>query len=410
MKVYLVGGAVRDGFLGKYAKDKDWVVVGATPADMIANGFKQVGKDFPVFLHPETKEEYALARTERKSGKGYTGFVTAFSPDVTLEEDLARRDLTINAIARDEAGNIIDPYNGLADIENKVLRHVTPAFVEDPLRILRVARFKSRFHKLGFEVAEDTNLLMKNIVARGELQHLTAERVWAETQSALLEPSPEQYFFALLDCNALEWVFPEVFRLFGVPQRKIYHPEIDTGLHTMMALSYAAKKNFCAEIRFAVLVHDLGKADTDPGLLPRHIGHEIRSLKRVKEMCARLKIPKSYEQLAMIVAEFHTLCHQALSLKPATVLKLLEKVDAFRRPERFDLFVQACEADARGRKGFENVEYPQSNYLLEAYRISSALGVEKIIAEGYKGVEIGNQLKQQRLRAIKELKQSYERL
>ena len=408
MKVYLVGGAVRDSELGIISKDKDWVVVGATPDEMLAKGFQQVGKDFPVFLHPETKQEYALARTERKSGKGYTGFVTQFSSDVTLEEDLARRDLTINAIAKDQKGQITDPFGGLGDIKNKILRHVTPAFIEDPLRVLRVARFKARLHKLGFEIAEETNLLMKEIVASGELRYLTPERVWVETQKALLESSPEQYFYALNECDALEAVFPEIFSLFGVPQRADYHPEIDTGLHTMMVLSYASKMDWSAEIRFAALVHDLGKADTDPAMLPQHIGHEKKSAKRIKEMSARLKVPKNYEQLALLVAELHTQCHQILNLKPSTVLKLLERIDAFRRPERLNDFLNACEADARGRKGFENSEYPQANFLREACRLSRLVDVERIVSSGYAGAEIGEQLKQQRVKVIANLKADME--
>jgi len=404
MKVYLVGGAVRDSVLGIDATDRDWVVVGGTPEEMLTNGYQQVGKNFPVFLHPGSKEEYALARTERKSGAGYTGFSTQFSTDVTLNEDLARRDLSINAMAQDEAGNILDPFDGLGDIKNKLLRHVTPAFVEDPLRVLRVARFKARFFHLGFKVADETNTLMQEIVSSGELQHLTAERVWVETQKALLEPSPEQFFYALNDCHALEVVFPEVFRLFGVPQRAEHHPEVDTGIHTMMVLSHAAKMDFSAEVRFAALVHDLGKADTAADVLPRHIGHEKKSVKRVKEMCARIGVPKSYEQLALIVAEFHTQCHQILALKPATVLKLMERIDAFRRPDRLQAFVMACEADAKGRKGFENCEYPQAEYLNEAYRLACAVNASQIVTNGFKGAEIGAQLKQRRIQVIKEFK------
>ncbi|MDH3325828.1 MAG: multifunctional CCA addition/repair protein [Gammaproteobacteria bacterium] len=407
MKVYLVGGAVRDGVLGIYAQDKDWVVVGSTPQQMLTDGYLQVGKDFPVFLHPKTKDEYALARTERKSGKGYTGFSTQFSPDVTLEEDLARRDLTVNAIAKDSNNQLVDPFGGLSDIKNKILRHVTPAFVEDPLRVLRVARFKARFHKLGFVIAAETNSLMREIVLNDELQHLTPERVWVETQKALLEDSPEQYFYALNECGALEVVFPEIFKLFGVPQRSDYHPEVDAGLHTMMVLAHSAKMKWKTEIRFAAVVHDLGKADTDPEILPKHIGHEKKSAARVKEMCARLKVPKSYEQLALLVAEFHTQCHQALSLKSSTVLKLLERLDAFRRPERLDDFVKACEADAKGRKGFESTDYPQAMYLLEAYRLSSSISVDEILASGYQGAEIGVQLRQLRIKLIENLKQTF---
>ena len=407
MKVYLVGGAVRDKVLGIDAKDKDWLVVGSTPEEMLSKGFQQVGKDFPVFLHPKSKEEYALARTERKSGKGYTGFSTQFSSDVTLDEDLARRDLTINAIAIDEAEKYFDPYGGLSDIQNKILRHVTPAFVEDPLRVLRVARFLARYSHLGFEIAPETIELMRQIVLEGELAHLTPERVWLETQRALLEVTPVEYFMALKECEALNVVFPEVDRLFGVPQRADYHPEIDTGIHTMMVLDHASKMNWSAEVRFACLVHDLGKADTEPDKLPRHIAHEIRSVKRVKALCKRLKVPKDYEKLALLVAEFHTQCHQALSLKPATVLKLLEKIDAFRRPERLLHFIQACEADAKGRKHFEDSEYPQAEYLREAYDVSISISTEAIIDAGFQGAEIGQQLKQQRIKAIELLKQRF---
>ncbi len=401
MKVYLVGGAVRDAELGFESKDKDWVVVGATPEEMLDKGYQQVGSDFPVFLHPSTKEEYALARTERKSGKGYTGFVTEFSKDVSLEDDLARRDLTINAMAKDENGQLIDPFSGKQDLQHKVLRHVTPAFAEDPLRVLRVARFKARFYHLGFEIAQETICLMKQIADSGELETLTPERVWIETVKALNETSPEQFFIALKDCGALKIVFPEIYRLFGVPQRKDYHPEVDTGVHTLMAVAYTAKMNWRCEIRFAALVHDLGKADTDPKLLPKHIGHEKKSAKRVKEMCARLKVPKNYLQLALLVAEYHTLCHQVLTLKPSTVLKLLERVDAFRRPDRLDDFLCACEADARGRTGFENCEYPQSEFLRKARESAASVEVAQIIAAGYQGAAIGRQLRQQRINQIK---------
>jgi len=407
MKTYLVGGAVRDQLLGKAVQDRDWVVVGSTAEEMIGLGYAQVGKDFPVFLHPETKEEYALARTERKSGKGYGGFEVYASPDVSLEQDLARRDLTVNAIAMDDSGEIIDPYGGVADLNSLILRHVTDAFSEDPLRVLRVARFKARFHYLGFSIDSKTIALMKEISNSGELIDLASERVWIELNKSLMEFSPSQFFLTLRDCDALQVLFPEVDNLFGVEQRKEYHPEIDTGVHTMMVLEQAAKLQASAEVRFAALVHDLGKADTPQELLPKHIGHEKKSVKRVNQLCTRLKCPKSYHDLAVLVAKHHTQCHQAFSLKAGTVLKLLENVDAFRRPERLMLFLQACKADALGRKGLENQPYDQLQYLLEAYKVSDAISVRPILEEGVSGSEIGVMLKRRRTQAIAVLKSSY---
>lgn len=407
MKTYLVGGAVRDQLLGKPVQDRDWVVIGSTPEEMLKLGYTRVGKDFPVFLHPQTKEEYALARTERKSGKGYTGFEVHASPEVTLEEDLARRDLTINAIAMDESGEIIDPYGGVEDLKNLTLRHVTAAFAEDPLRILRVARFKARFHHLGFSVDAATLKLMTDITNSGELTELAAERIWAELNRALMESSPSQFIMTLKDCGALEVLFPEVNKLFGVEQRKDYHPEIDTGIHTMMVLEQAAKLKASAEVRFSALVHDLGKADTPQEVLPRHIGHEEKSVKRVNQLCARLKCPKSYHDLAVLVARYHTQCHQAFSLKAGTILKLLESVDAFRRPERLVQFLQACKADSLGRKGAEDNNYEQFNYLMEAYKVCDAISVQPLLDEGLRGAEINVALKRKRTQAIAMLKDRY---
>jgi len=405
METYLVGGAVRDQLLGKNVQDRDWLVIGSTPEEMISLGYVRVGKDFPVFLHPETKEEYALARTERKSGKGYTGFEVDAGPEVTIEEDLARRDLTVNAIAMNNNGEIIDPYHGVQDLTQRVLRHVTDAFSEDPLRVLRVARFKARFHSLGFRIAPDTLKLMSEIANSGELTELADERVWVEIKKSLMEEAPAEFFVVLKECGALKILLPEVDNLFGVEQREEYHPEIDTGVHTMMVLEQAAKMKADAEVRFSALVHDLGKADTPPEILPRHIGHEHKSVKRVNQVCRRLKVPKNYQDLAVLVAKYHTQCHQAFSLKASTVLKLLESVDAFRRPERLVQFLQACKADALGRKGFENNEYPQSEYLLKAFNVSNAISAKPIIESGTTGPEVGIALKRKRTQAIAVLKE-----
>ncbi len=408
MKTYLVGGAVRDQLLGIPVQDRDWVVLGATSQEMIERGFVQVGKDFPVFLHPETKEEYALARTERKTGVGYGGFEVHADPSVTLEEDLARRDLTINAIAMDDAGKIIDPYNGMAAIKKCQLRHVTEAFAEDPLRVLRVARFKARFHRCGFDIVPETLKLMGDISRSGELTELVAERVWGELEKALMASSPSQFFLSLKACEALAVLFPEISNLFGVEQRKDYHPEIDTGIHTMMVLEQAAEMKSCLEVRFASLVHDLGKADTPANILPKHIGHEQRSIKRVNEMCARLKIPKRCSELGLLVAKYHTQCHQVFSLKPTTVLKLLEKLDSFRRPERLMQFLLACKADSLGRKGFEETPYPQYDFLLEAHNVCKAVSVQPLLAKGIRGAEINIALKRERTCAIAQLKRQSE--
>jgi tRNA nucleotidyltransferase (CCA-adding enzyme) len=404
LKTYLVGGAVRDQLLNIPVYDKDWVVVGATPEDMLNQGYRSVGKDFPVFLHPETQEEHALARQERKSGHGYQGFECHFSPDVTLKEDLLRRDLTINAMAQDSQGNIVDPYNGQLDLQSKTLRHVSDAFTEDPLRVLRVARFASRFHHLGFQVAEETIELMMHIAESGELDYLTAERVWKETERALTEQSPWIFFEVLRRCNALSAIFPEIEQLFGVPQRKEFHPEIDTGIHTLMVLEQSALLSSSLDVRFAALTHDLGKGITPEDILPRHIGHEFKGLPLVKELCSRLKVPNKPKELSLLVCEFHTQCHTAFQLKPSTVLKLLDKLDAWRKPERFEHFLLACEADAKGRTGFETKPYPQANYLRQAYQLCQSVNPGDIAKAGFKGAAIREELNRQRITLLSQHK------
>ena len=355
MKVYAVGGSVRDQLLGLDVRDQDYVVVGSTPEEMQRLGFKPVGRDFPVFLHPDTREEYALARTERKSGHGYRGFVVHASADVTLEQDLERRDLTINAIARDDEGNIIDPFNGVADLRAGILRHVGPAFVEDPVRVLRTARFAARF---GFDVAAETRALMRQMVADGEVDHLVAERVWQELAKGLMEARPSLMFEVLRDCNALKRVLPEVDALFGVPQPQQHHPEIDTGVHTMLVIDFAAKQEYPLAVRFAALTHDLGKAATPQSQWPAHHGHEQRSVELVKSLCARLRVPGHCADVARLTARYHGDIHRAEELRPATILKLLSATDAFRKPERFEEILLAAESDFRGRPGFETKPYP----------------------------------------------------
>lgn len=398
MKTYLVGGAVRDKLLGIPVKDRDWVVVGTTPEQMLAKGYKAVGKDFPVFLHPETKEEYALARTERKSGKGYKGFTFHTSPDVTLEEDLQRRDLTINAIAEDDAGNLIDPYSGAADIEAKLLRHVSPAFVEDPLRVLRIARFAA---SLGFKIAPETMQLLKEISASEELDALVPERVWTEMHKALSGKYPARFILVLQSCGALEKLFPEIQALFGIPQTKEYHPEIDTGLHTIMTLNQSVRLSSDPMIRFAALVHDLGKATTPKETLPSHHGHEARGAKIIEKLCKRYRIPNKYRELAMSVSKYHLDCHRIEEMKPKTVLKKLEQLDAFRRPERFAQFLITCEADARGRAGFEDRDYPQADYFQTALKAANEVDVSKLQKQGLEGKALGQEIKQQQIEKIK---------
>lgn len=399
MQTYLVGGAVRDKLLDLPVKDRDWVVVGTTPEQMLEKGFKAVGKDFPVFLHPETKEEYALARTERKSGKGYKGFTFHTSPDVTLEEDLRRRDLTINAIAEDESGNLIDPYGGAADIKQGMLRHVSEAFVEDPLRVLRIARFASRF---GFKIAPETTRLLKEMAQTDELESLVAERVWSETDKALSGKYPARFILVLRACDALVKIFPEIEALFGVPQPKEHHPEIDTGLHTVMSLNQSVRLSDDPVIRFAVLVHDLGKATTPVDKLPSHHGHEARGVKIIDKLCKRYRIPKKYHELASCVSKFHLDCHRIQEMKPETILKKLEQLDAFRRPDRFQQFLIACEADARGRASFEDRDYPQANYFMDALNVANEIEAKSIQEQGIEGKALGEEIKKQRVAKIKE--------
>lgn len=401
MKAYLVGGAVRDELLGREVTERDWVVVGATPDDMLARGFKPVGRDFPVFLHPETNEEYALARTERKSGRGYHGFEFHAAPDVSLEDDLARRDLTINAMARGDDGAIVDPFGGRRDLEERVLRHVSPAFVEDPVRVLRVARFAARFAPLGFRVADETLGLMREMVDNGEVAHLVPERVWQETERALGEASPRTFVEVLRECGALGVIFPEVDVLFGVPQRPEYHPEVDTGRHLLLVLDQAAGLSAEPEVRFAALVHDLGKGATPAEVLPGHRGHEKTGLSLVAELCERLRVPKRYRRLGEIVCRDHLNCHRALELTPAGVMRLLERTDALRRPERFERFLVACEADARGREGAAETAYPQAEYLRRCRRAAAAVDAGELLAAGYRGPEIGERLRERRIDAIR---------
>lgn len=400
MKIYLVGGAVRDALLDYPVHERDWVVVGARPEELERQGYQQVGKDFPVFLHPQTKDEYALARTERKQGHGYTGFAVDYDPTVTLEEDLQRRDLTINAIARDEDGTLIDPCGGKADLEQRVLRHVSEAFVEDPLRVLRTARFAARYAHLQFTVAPETLALMADIVAQGELAHLPAERVWVETEKALGERNPEVFIQVLRDCGALAALLPEVDALFGVPQPPAHHPEIDTGEHVLMTLQQAAALSEDTDVRFAVLMHDLGKAATPPEEWPRHIRHEERGIALIEQVCKRLRVPKRHSELARTVCAQHTLCHRALELRGKTVLKLLNATDALRRPDRFESFLLACEADARGRLGLEQRDYPQADYLRRAREVAQSVNAEQFTDSGVTGKALGDAIADRRAKLL----------
>jgi tRNA nucleotidyltransferase (CCA-adding enzyme) len=403
MQVYLVGGAVRDRLLGRPVKERDFVVVGARPEELEAQGFAPVGREFPVFLHPQTHEEYALARLERKVAPGYRGFTTQFSPDVTLEEDLRRRDLTINAMAQTPSGEIIDPYGGQRDLEARLLRHVSAAFVEDPVRVLRVARFAARYAELGFRVAEETAALMRAMTDSGELSALVPERVWQETERALGESRPEVYFETLRQCGALQVIFPEIAALFGVPQPPRWHPEIDTGVHVMLALRYAAQAGFSTRVRFAVLMHDLGKARTSPEQWPSHRGHEEAGVPVIESLCARLKVPNGFRDIAVLTSRHHALVHRARELRPATVLKVLEASDAFRRPERFEEMVSACEADARGRAGLEGRPYPQADLFRRAYATAAAVTLSESERQGLQGAAVGERLHEKRLAAIKAL-------
>ncbi len=402
MQTYLVGGAVRDALMGLPTTDHDWVVVGATPETMVAQGFKPVGKDFPVFLHPQSHEEYALARTERKSGHGYRGFTVHSSPDVTLEEDLARRDLTINAMAQSPDGHIIDPHGGQQDIANKLLRHVSGAFSEDPVRILRLARFAARFH--DFNVADTTQALMREMVANGEVNHLVPERVWQEVSRGLMEQHPSRMFNVLRDCGALAVLLPEVNRLWGVPQRAEYHPEVDTGIHLMMVLDMAARLQAPLPVRFACLCHDLGKGTTPTDVLPRHLGHEQRSVQLLRPLCERLRVPVECKELAEVVAREHGHIHQSEGFSAAALMRLLERLDAFRKPQRMLLIVQACEADARGRLGLTERPYTQGTHLLQsmdtAISVDASAVSQAALAQGQQGAAIGRSIAQARECAI----------
>lgn len=395
---------MRDRLLGLDVHDHDWVVVGATPADMEAAGFKPVGKDFPVFLHPRTQEEYALARTERKSGHGYKGFVVHAAPNVTLEEDLARRDLTINAMAETADGQVIDPFNGQQDLKDGILRHVSPAFVEDPVRILRLARFAARF---GFRVAPETLNLMQQMVADGEVDHLVPERVWQELARGLMEDKPSRMLVVLRESGAQQRLLPEIDRLFGVPQRADYHPEVDTGLHTLMVLDEAARMKLPLAARWAALLHDLGKADTPADVLPRHIGHEHRGMVRVETLCERLRTPAECRDLALMSCREHGLIHTALTLRPETLLELFNRCDVWRRPERFELLLQCCLADARGRTGFEHCAYPQSGYLTHLLAAAAAVKTGDIALQQQDKSRIPDAIRKARLDAIRAAMQPY---
>ena len=401
MQIYSVGGAVRDELLGLPVKDKDFVVVGATPQAMLDGGYKPVGKDFPVFLHPKTHEEYALARTERKTAKGYKGFAVHAAPDVTLEQDLSRRDFTINAIAKDSAGKLIDPFNGQADIKAKVLRHVSDAFVEDPVRILRAARFSARF--IDFVIAPETLNLMQQMVNNGEVDALVPERVWQELSKGLMEVRPSRMFEVLRACGALQKILPELDKLWGVPQPPQHHPEIDTGVHVMMVIDYAAKQNFTLPVRFAALVHDLGKGTTPVDILPRHIGHEARSVQLLKDVAKRLKVPNDCKELAVMVAKFHGKLHQALKMRPDTLLEFLIELDALRQPERFDDFLKACECDSRGRTGLENCALPETDLILAALQAAQSIDAGAIARQHAEPEKIKAAISEARLEAVNRL-------
>ncbi|MDP2560738.1 multifunctional CCA addition/repair protein [Psychrobium sp. 1_MG-2023] len=400
MDIYLVGGAVRDQLLQLNVKDRDWVVVGATPTQMLDLGYQQVGKDFPVFLHPKSKEEHALARTERKSGHGYTGFDVYSAPDVTLEQDLIRRDLTINAIAQNHDGELFDPFNGQQDLNDRILRHISPAFSEDPLRVLRVARFAARFAHLGFSIAPETMALMTELSQQGELDHLTPERVWQETALALATSSPQVYFSVLRDCGALAVLFPELDKLFGVPNPAKWHPEIDSGIHTLMVVEQAAKLTDDVEIRFAALIHDLGKGLTNPSLWPSHHGHGQKGLPLIKQFCQRMRVPNLHRDLSLLVSDHHCKIHRCDEMRKDTIIKLFDKLDAWRKPQRFEQFLLACEADARGRLNFEDSPYPQRHTMQQYYQRASQVEIKDILASGIKGPAIKEALFKARVEAI----------
>lgn len=404
MDIYLVGGAVRDQLLGIPSYDKDWMVVGSSPQEMLAQGFRAVGQDFPVFLHPDTQEEYALARTERKSGQGYTGFECHYAPDVTLEDDLARRDLTINAIAQSSDGTLHDPYGGESDLHNRVLRHVSPAFSEDPLRVLRVARFAAKLQPLGFTIATETMVLMQQIVDSGELQHLTAERIWQEWQKSLSTSEPQVFLEILKQCGALAVILPEINRLFGVPQPERWHPEIDTGIHTLMVAKQATLLSPNLAVRFAAQVHDLGKGVTPESEWPSHKMHCHTGIKLIKQLCQRLTVPNEYRDLALLVCQHHSNIHRTLELKASTALKLLNQIDAWRKPQRFEQILLCCQADHQGRLGLESMPYPQAKQMRDYYQAAVEIDVQSIITQGFSGRAIRDELNKQRIEAIEKVK------
>lgn len=402
MNIYLVGGAVRDQLLGLSIHERDWVVVGADPSALLSQGFKQVGKDFPVFLDPKTHEEYALARTERKSGKGYTGFDCYAAPDVTLDQDLSRRDLRINAMAQSTTGEIIDPFQGQQDLNDRILRHVSPAFAEDPLRILRVARFAASLAAFHFKVAPETLDLMRSMVEADELEALVPERVWQETQKALKTSDPTQYFLVLRACGALARLWPDLDKLWGIPQPPQHHPEVDTGVHVMMVLAQASGLSQDPITRFAALCHDLGKGRTPAHEWPSHRGHEERGVALIRDFCERYRVPHAYRDLAIITSRFHLHCHKIDELKPKTILQTLEKMDAFRQPDRFAQFLIACEADAKGRTDREHIDYVQAAKFHTAYQCAKAVDVTPLIHAGAQGAVLGQRLHQARIRAIEQ--------
>ena len=404
LNFYLVGGAVRDNLLQRPINDRDYLVVGATVEQMLSLGFLAVGKDFPVFLHPQTKEEFALARTEKKQGKGYTGFSCYFAPDVTIEDDLKRRDLTINAMAMARDGTLIDPFNGQQDLKNKQLRHVSPTFAEDPLRVLRVARFAARYHALGFSVADETLGLMLQITASGELATLTPERIWQEMRKSLLDNNAEVFFNVLRQCHALKVIWPDLDKLWGIPNPAQWHPEICSGIHTMMVLQQASRLSDELDVRFAALCHDLGKILTAPEHYPSHHGHEKSGLPLVEHACKKFKVPNKIKQLALLVCEYHLHCHKALTLRANTILKLFNAIDLWRKPEQFEAFLLACEADFRGRKGLENNPYPQKDYLQQCALAAQKITAKAFVEQGLQGIAIKQAITKARIYAIKAIK------
>jgi len=402
VEIYLVGGAVRDQLLGLPVKERDWVVIGETPESMVKQGFRPVGKDFPVFLHPQSREEYALARTERKTAPGYKGFTVHASPDVSLEQDLIRRDLTINAMAMTPEGLLVDPYGGRSDLERRIFRHISPAFAEDPVRILRIARFAARYAHLGFTLAEETRVLMQSMVTAGEVDHLVPERVWAELFKALNEKSPSAFFYTLKDCAALDKIFPEISCLFGVPQPEKHHPEIDTGIHAMLCLEQAALLSPSPEVRFAALVHDLGKGLSPEANWPHHYAHETQGLPVLERMCARLRVPNSFKSLAMQVMQYHTHCHRAFELRASTITDMLAALGAYKPNNKLPEFLLACEADAKGRTGFEHSPYPQAGLLSAAAKEAASVDTSAILNSELKGADIGEAIRRLRIKAVAE--------